>query len=226
MPPARVLTVCKLADLLMAAIGVRLLRAARGRASPNCGACSRSFVRLSVGAPTVRSAAFKSLSVPRPRWNHPAHADHPPRHPRRRATRRTDLCRLVERRLRRPDAAHRSQRRPHRPLDRNPCRRQLVGRRDRQHTAGLVGIGPSRDPIDPNLGELDTIAVDPAYWRQGVGKALMQKALQALASTYPEAILWTLANYPQGQHFYESTGWTLDGGSRDNGHQISYRRRF
>ncbi|WP_371407235.1 GNAT family N-acetyltransferase [Kribbella sp. NBC_00662] len=91
---------------------------------------------------------------------------------------------------------------------------------------GLVGIGLSRDPIDPQLGELDTIAVDPAYWRQGVGKALMQKALQALAATYPEAILWTLANYPQGQTFYESTGWTLDGGTRDNGHQVSYRRRF
>ena len=92
--------------------------------------------------------------------------------------------------------------------------------------AGVVGIGPSRDPIDPDLGELDTIAVDPAYWRQGVGKALMQKALQALATTYPEAILWTLANYPQGQHFYESTGWTLHGVSRANGHQLSYRHRF
>ena len=92
--------------------------------------------------------------------------------------------------------------------------------------AGVVGIGASRDPIDPGLGELDTIAVDPAYWRQGVGKALMQKALLALAATYPEAILWTLANYPQGQRFYESTGWTLDGGSRNDGRQISYRRRF
>ncbi|HEY9431330.1 MAG TPA: GNAT family N-acetyltransferase [Blastocatellia bacterium] len=30
---------------------------------------------------------------------------------------------------------------------------------------GFVGIGPSRDPIDPNLGEIDTIAVDPvANW--------------------------------------------------------------
>ncbi|WUJ75111.1 GNAT family N-acetyltransferase [Kribbella soli] len=92
--------------------------------------------------------------------------------------------------------------------------------------AGLVGIGPSRDPIDPALGELDTIAVDPAHWRQGVGKSLMHKALQALEATYPEAILWTLANYPQGQTFYESTGWTLDGNTRDNGHQVSYRRRF
>jgi N-acetylglutamate synthase-like GNAT family acetyltransferase len=89
--------------------------------------------------------------------------------------------------------------------------------------AGLVGIGPSRDPVDPRLGELDTIAVDPPYWRSGIGTRLMHVALQALAAGYPEAILWTLANYPRGQRFYESTGWHLDGASRDNGHQVSYR---
>jgi ribosomal protein S18 acetylase RimI-like enzyme len=92
--------------------------------------------------------------------------------------------------------------------------------------AGFVGIGPSRDPIDPRLGELDTIAVDPPYWRTGVGKALMHTALEALAAGYPEAILWTLADYPRGQRFYEATGWRADGGERDDGRQVSYRRRF
>jgi len=89
--------------------------------------------------------------------------------------------------------------------------------------AGLAGIGPSRDPVDPRLGELDTMAVDPAHWRAGIGTALMQTALEALASTYPQAILWTLAGYDQGQRFYESTGWHLDGNTRDDGHQVSYR---
>ncbi|MGW1340171.1 N-acetyltransferase family protein [Kribbella sp. NPDC002412] len=92
--------------------------------------------------------------------------------------------------------------------------------------AGFTGIGPSRDPVDPQLGELDTIAVDPPYWRTGVGTALMHTALEALAAAYPEAILWTLANYPQGQRFYESTGWHPDGQTRDNGHQLSYRQTF
>ena len=92
--------------------------------------------------------------------------------------------------------------------------------------AGLVGVCPSRDPVQPGLGELDTIAVDPAYWRKGVGAALMSTALEALATTYPEAILWTLANYPQGQSFYLSTGWTPDGNTRSNGHQVSYRRHL
>jgi ribosomal protein S18 acetylase RimI-like enzyme len=90
--------------------------------------------------------------------------------------------------------------------------------------AGFVGIGPSRDPVDPELGELDTIAVDPAHWRSGVGSALMRTALDALHhDCYREAILWTLAHYDRGQSFYLATGWTPDGGTRDNGHQVSFR---
>lgn len=96
-----------------------------------------------------------------------------------------------------------------------------------QTLVGFVGIGPSRDPIDPKLGELDTIAVDPAWWRSGVGRALMQVALHGLADQgWREAILWTLANYERGQHFYEALGWQLDGGARDEGRQVRYRYRF
>jgi hypothetical protein len=54
----------------------------------------------------------------------------------------------------------------------------------------------------------------------------MQKALEELAAQYDEAILWTLANYPQGQTFYAKTGWTLAPETRDDGHQVSYRRSF
>ncbi|MFI6828002.1 GNAT family N-acetyltransferase [Kribbella sp. NPDC050241] len=88
--------------------------------------------------------------------------------------------------------------------------------------AGLVGIGPSRDPVDPQLGELDTIAVDPAHWRTGLGTNLMHTALDALAA-YQQAVLWTLANYPQGQRFYESTVWYADGTTRADGHQVMFR---
>jgi N-acetylglutamate synthase-like GNAT family acetyltransferase len=33
---------------------------------------------------------------------------------------------------------------------------------------GFTGICPSRDPIDPAIGEVDTIAVDPLQWRAGI----------------------------------------------------------
>ena len=59
---------------------------------------------------------------------------------------------------------------------------------------GFVGMGPSRDPIAPELGELDTIAVDPSAWRTGIGRTLMAVALRHLtANGYREAVLWTLA---------------------------------
>jgi GNAT superfamily N-acetyltransferase len=86
----------------------------------------------------------------------------------------------------------------------------------------LVGVGPSRDPVDPRLGELDSIGVDPAYWRTGVGRALMAVAFDALAA-YDEGILWTIAGYERGIAFYESLGWVADGGTRDEGRQVSFR---
>jgi GNAT superfamily N-acetyltransferase len=73
---------------------------------------------------------------------------------------------------------------------------------------GFAGIGPSRDPIDPQIGELDTIAIDPRMWRRGVGRAPFSRAFHALvADGYREAVIWTLAGYPQGQRFYEAMGW-------------------
>ncbi|WP_157181242.1 GNAT family N-acetyltransferase [Actinopolymorpha alba] len=110
-------------------------------------------------------------------------------------------------------------------------RNELSGGRTRwwvaeldEFLAGFVGIGPSRDPIDPTLGELDTIAVDPAYWRSGVGTALMRTALEGIVEAgFTEGILWTLSGYDRGQRFYEAMGWRRDGGIRDNGHQISFR---
>jgi GNAT superfamily N-acetyltransferase len=88
---------------------------------------------------------------------------------------------------------------------------------------GFAGIGPSRDPIDPTLGELDTIAITPTHWRKGIGRALLALALRYLrADGYRQAVLWTLAHYPQGQRFYEAAGWVFDGGIRDAGRQLRY----
>jgi GNAT superfamily N-acetyltransferase len=88
---------------------------------------------------------------------------------------------------------------------------------------GFVGIGPCRDPVEPGLGELDTIAVRPEAWHRGVGKALMVVALQQLHQAgFMRATLWTLNNYPLAERFYRSTGWRLNGASRDGGQQVRY----
>lgn len=88
---------------------------------------------------------------------------------------------------------------------------------------GFVGIGPCRDPVEAGLGELDTIAVTPSAWHSGVGKALMGTALAALRSDgYHSAALWTLSRYPLGESFYVSTGWRLNGATRDGNNQVRY----
>ena len=92
---------------------------------------------------------------------------------------------------------------------------------------GFAGIGPSRDSVDPSLGELDTIAVDPACWRRGVGRTLMAKCLRSLSKDgYLEAVVWTPADYPRGAGFYHATGWRPNGRVRDDGRQVSYTHRL
>lgn len=113
-----------------------------------------------------------------------------------------------------------------RDLSQPPPHRWWVAERERT-MVGFAGIGPSRDPMDPLLGELDTIAVDPSCWRTGIGRALMALALLYLKTDgYREAILWTVAGYERGQRFYEAMGWCLDGGLRDEGRQVRYRRQL
>jgi GNAT superfamily N-acetyltransferase len=87
---------------------------------------------------------------------------------------------------------------------------------------GFVGIGASRDPTDPEVGEVNTIAVDPPSWRRGVGRALMGEALTELQQRFRSAILWTVASYDQGHDFYRATGWRLLEKSRAGGTQVAF----
>ena len=88
---------------------------------------------------------------------------------------------------------------------------------------GVVGIGPCRDPVEAGRGELDTIAVSPSTWHQGIGRRLMAVALEGLSRAgYRSATLWTLSNYPLGELFYVTTGWRLNGATRDAGNQVRY----
>lgn len=89
---------------------------------------------------------------------------------------------------------------------------------------GIVGVCESRDPIDADLGELDTIAVDPSRWRTGIGRRLMRHALDVLGESWSTAILWTPADYERGHRFYEATGWTALGWSRRGATEVAFGR--
>ena len=92
---------------------------------------------------------------------------------------------------------------------------------------GFAGVGPSRDPIDPDLGELDTIAVAPSAWGRGVGSCLMQAVLDTLLERrFRQAIVWTLAGYDAGREFYRATGWRPSGETRASDAEIAFRRQL
>src|SRR5690349_3313426 len=58
-----------------------------------------------------------------------------------------------------------------RDLDTGPSQWWLA--ESRTSVIGFAGTGPSRHPLDPDLGELDTVAVTPSAWRHGLGRRLM-----------------------------------------------------
>lgn len=91
---------------------------------------------------------------------------------------------------------------------------------------GFVRVGHSRDPIDDELGEVDTIAVDPLHWREGIGSALMTRALDHLRARWPQAIVWTPSNYVRGYSFYRATGWRPLNRSRADGLEVAFGREL
>jgi len=72
--------------------------------------------------------------------------------------------------------------------------------------AGSVSVGG---------GFLRTLYVVPEHWRDGVGSALHDHALERLrAQGESAAKLWTLEENWNGRRFYENRGWTLNGETR------------
>ncbi|MEM9565629.1 MAG: GNAT family N-acetyltransferase [Actinomycetota bacterium] len=88
--------------------------------------------------------------------------------------------------------------------------------------AGFIGVGPSRDPVDVELGEIDTIAVSPSMWRRGIGRALMTRGIEQVRARWPRAILWTPDGYERGHAFYRAMGWHRLGSTRASGTQVAF----
>ena len=67
-----------------------------------------------------------------------------------------------------------------------------------------------------DVGELYTIYVRPEAWGDGIGRALMSEALARLRGEgLREAILWVLEDNPRTRRFYELSGWSADGGVKE-----------
>jgi len=79
---------------------------------------------------------------------------------------------------------------------------------------GFAVAGPcrDRDKDSSRTGEIHAIYLLREAWGQGLGLALMARALEGLrASGFQEAVLWVLERNLRGRRFYETTGWESHG---------------
>jgi GNAT superfamily N-acetyltransferase len=100
----------------------------------------------------------------------------------------------------------------------NPFRTAVaVAGPDRPGVVGYASYGPYRDDahpdrLDPAVGELLAIYVDPAHQRIGAGRALLATVVSALhTGGAGQARLWVLADNAPARRFYERHDWAPDG---------------
>jgi ribosomal protein S18 acetylase RimI-like enzyme len=68
------------------------------------------------------------------------------------------------------------------------------------------------DDLDQRTCELAALYVDPASWRQGIGRTLMDAARGlGRAQGSDEMSLWVLAENSAARRFYEAAGFAVDG---------------
>ena len=80
---------------------------------------------------------------------------------------------------------------------------------------GFIGIGPSQDSEESDLGEVFAIYVDPNFQSQGVGSKLMHEGIQLLKNQgLTGAVLWVLDQNIGTRVWYESHGWEFNGRSK------------
>jgi len=98
---------------------------------------------------------------------------------------------------------------------------------------GFVGYFPSRDPdADPGLvGEIGAIYLLPGAWGGGIGRRLMDAAIDRLAGAgFAQATLWVLDSNVRARRFYEAGGWSADGTAKQDDSrgfplsEVRYRR--
>lgn len=104
---------------------------------------------------------------------------------------------------------------------------------DDGRVVGFVGYFPSRDPdADPIVvAEIGAIYLLPGTWRGGIGRRLMDAALDRLAGAgFIQATLWVLESNARARRFYEAGGWSADGTAKQDDSrgfplsEVRYRR--
>jgi len=90
---------------------------------------------------------------------------------------------------------------------------------DGDEIVGFAHLGPSgdKDLKSGDVGELYSMYLDPARYRQGWGSQLMAAAFDDLrAAGFLEASLWVMTANDAARAFYEQAGWEADGAETDH----------
>ena len=82
--------------------------------------------------------------------------------------------------------------------------------KDGQRVVGFVGYGHYRDGSLPDTGEIFSIYILSEYYGTGLGRRLMDAALEKLEG-YSRAALWVLEDNKRAIRFYEKRGFQPDG---------------
>jgi GNAT superfamily N-acetyltransferase len=92
----------------------------------------------------------------------------------------------------------------------------LVAERRGEPAALALLCRSTDDDSDPaRVALLDRLYTEPASWRRGLGRALLDAAMDELRERrFHEVTLWT-AEWNTSRGFYETLGWELDGATRE-----------
>jgi ribosomal protein S18 acetylase RimI-like enzyme len=90
---------------------------------------------------------------------------------------------------------------------------------DGDDIVGFAHLGPAGDKdLKPNeVGELYSMYLDPARYRQGWGSELMTAVFDEFrAGGFAGASLWVMTANTAARTFYEQAGWAADGAETDH----------
>ncbi len=82
--------------------------------------------------------------------------------------------------------------------------------KDGDRVIGFVGAGTYRDRSVSETGEIFALYVLKEYYGTGVGRLLMQAAIEQFCP-FPTVILWVLKGNARAIRFYEKCGFRVDG---------------
>ncbi|MFB4348648.1 GNAT family N-acetyltransferase [Microbacterium sp. CR_7] len=96
-----------------------------------------------------------------------------------------------------------------------PVPHRLVVAEIDDRIVGWASFGAGRDDDLTDRGEIAGLYAHPDVWSQGVGRALIGHAEDALrTSGWSAAYLWVLKGNERAIGFYRAHGWTADGGEK------------